>query len=74
MAYSINSSTLREQRRRHREAERLGGLEVDNQFERGRLQDRQIGLCALNDLAGVGTRVAIGAGEARAVGDELAGG
>jgi hypothetical protein len=30
----------REQRRRHVEAERLGSLEVDYQFELGRLLDR----------------------------------
>ena len=62
-----------EQRRRHRETERLGCLEVHDQFERGRLQDRQIGgLCALKDLAGVYTRVAIGAAESGAIGDGLA--
>jgi hypothetical protein len=33
----------REQRRGNLEAERLGGLEVDNEFELCRLQDRQIG-------------------------------
>jgi hypothetical protein len=27
----------------HREAERLGGLEIDHQLELGRLLDRQIG-------------------------------
>jgi hypothetical protein len=63
----------REQRRRHRETERLGCLEVHDQLERGRLQDRQIGrLCALKDLVRVCTRVAIGAAETRAVGDGLA--
>jgi hypothetical protein len=68
-----------EQLRWYGDAERFWGLEVDDQLERGRLKDRQIGgLCALKDLAGVGTRMAIGAGEARAVadrgarGDELA--
>src|SRR5258706_16426949 len=63
----------REQRRRPRETERLGYLEVHDQLERGRLQDRQIGgLCALKDFAGVCTRVAIGAAETGAVGDGLA--
>ena len=32
-----------EQRRRHVEAERLGGLEVDHQFDLRGLQDRQVG-------------------------------
>ena len=33
----------REQRRRHVEAERLGGLEVDHELELDRLHDRQVG-------------------------------
>ena len=32
-----------EQRRRHVEAKRLGGLEVDDELEFGRLLDRQVG-------------------------------
>jgi hypothetical protein len=31
-----------EERRRHVEAERLGGLQVDDQFQLGRPQDRQV--------------------------------
>jgi hypothetical protein len=31
-----------EQRRRHGEAEHPGGLEIDHQFEFGRLHDRQV--------------------------------
>src|SRR5262245_34122160 len=42
-----------EQRRWHVEAERLGGLEIDDQFEFHRLLDRQIGgSLALEDAAG----------------------
>ena len=43
-----------EDRRRHREAERLGGVEIDDQLEFGRLLDRQIGgLGALEDPADI---------------------
>jgi hypothetical protein len=45
-----------EQRRRHFEAERLSGLEVDHQFELGRLYDRKVGgLLAFENPAGVNT-------------------
>ena len=48
-----------EQRRRDVEAERLGGLEVDDEFEFGRLLDRQIGgLLALRILSDVDRRTA----------------
>jgi hypothetical protein len=43
-----------EQRWRHFEAERLRGLEIDDQLQRGWLNDRQIGrFDALEDLPGV---------------------
>ena len=43
-----------EQRRRHREAERLGGLEVDHQLVLGRRLHRQVGrLLALEDAIDV---------------------
>ena len=43
-----------EQRRRDVEAERLGGLEVDDQFEFGRLHHRQVGgLRALEDAVDI---------------------
>jgi hypothetical protein len=43
----------REDRWRHGEAERLGGLEIDDQLECSRLLDRQIGrLSAFQDLSG----------------------
>ena len=47
----------RQQRRRHREAERLGGLEVDDQLELGRRLHRQVaGFLALEDAIDVGGR------------------
>src|SRR5262249_12441109 len=43
-----------EDRWRDRQPERLGGLEIDHQFECGRLLDRQIGgLGAIENLPGV---------------------
>ena len=43
-------SSLRQKQGRHREAERLRGLQVDHQLELGRLLDRQIDrLLALED-------------------------
>src|SRR5215470_17340006 len=45
-----------EQRWRNRQSERLGGLEVDNQLERGGLLDGEIGrLGTLEDLVHVGS-------------------
>ena len=49
----------REQHRRHVEAERLGGHEVDDQLELGRLQDGQVGrFLALENAGGVKARLA----------------
>jgi hypothetical protein len=55
---------------RHREAERLGGLEIDDQLEFGRPLDRQIGgLGALEDLSDVNANLAIDCREARSIAD-----
>ena len=52
--YSITSSARASSDRRHFEAERPGRLQVDDELEFGRLQDRQVGgLRALEDLTGV---------------------
>jgi hypothetical protein len=59
-----------EDRWRHREAERLGCLEVDDQLEGGRLLDRQIGgFGTLEDLSGVNADQAKGSCEARSIAD-----
>jgi hypothetical protein len=61
---------------RHRggEAERLGGLEIDDQFEGGRLHDRQVsGLGALEDLSSVNADLAKDSLEARPIADQAAG-
>ena len=55
--YSITSSARASKRRRHGEAERLGGLEIDHQLVLGRSLDRQIGrLLALEDAIDVSGR------------------
>src|SRR5215470_2221708 len=61
-------------RSRHSEAQRLGGLEVDDQLEGRRLLDRQIrGLGALEDLSRVSTDQAKGRNEAWPIADQAAG-
>src|SRR5262245_61610662 len=59
---------------RKREAENLGGLEVDHQFEFGRLLDGKIcGLRALENPVDIGGRPAVQFGEVRAIGHEATG-
>ena len=54
-----------ENRGRDRQPERSGGLEIDDQFECGRLLDRQIGrFGALQDFSGINTDLAIHASTA----------
>ena len=66
VAHSITSSARASSVGGTVEAERLGGLEVDDQLELGRLHDRQVGrLRALEDAAGVDADLAIGIRQAR---------
>src|SRR5204862_5127017 len=58
---------------REGEAERPGGLLVDDELELGRLLDRQLcRLGALQDACDVGRRAAVHVGEVRAVGHQAA--
>src|SRR5438552_14409293 len=63
-----------EQRRRHVEAERPGGLEADHQFELRRLLHREVGgLGALENLINVGRSTPGQVRKTCPVGDESAG-
>jgi hypothetical protein len=63
--YSITSSARASRGRRHIEAERPGGLEVDDQLEPRRLYHGQIcGLGAVENLAGVDANLPIRVDEA----------
>jgi len=56
---------------RDRQAERLGGLEIDDQLKSGRLLDRQIGrLLAFQYSSGVNASLAIVTGDARSIADQ----
>src|ERR1700729_1051648 len=64
----------REKRRRNREAERLRGLEIDDEFDSGRLDDRQLlRLFALENEPGVSADQTIDTVEARSVAHQPAG-
>src|SRR6516164_5395483 len=63
-----------EQGLRNREAERLGGLEVDEQLEFGWLRDRQVArLLALEDAAGIDAALTIQVREIGSVAHKAAG-
>ena len=63
----------RQHRRRDRQPEGLGGLEVDDQLELGRLLDGQIpGLRTLENLVHVGGGTARQVGQIWPIGDEAA--
>src|SRR5882672_9328415 len=63
-----------EDRWRDGEAERLGGIEIDNQLECGRMLNGQIGgLSAFEDLSDVIAAQAGCAGAARSIADQAAG-
>ena len=73
--YSITSSARASSDRRHVEAERLGGLEVDHQLVLGRRLHRQVGrLLALEDAVDVAGRAPVLVDEIRPIGDQAAGG
>ena len=59
---------------RHVEAERLGGLEIDDQLDLRQLLDRQVGwLVALENPAGVDAGLAIDVGDAACIARQPAG-
>src|SRR5204863_6253277 len=61
-------------RLRYREAERLGGLQVDDQLEGRRLLDRQVGgLSAFEDLSRVSADLAKARSEACSIADQATG-
>src|ERR1700730_300275 len=63
-----------EQRRRHREAERPGGLQIDDELELDRLLHRQVGwFLALEDAADVNASLANCISNARSVAHQPAG-
>ena len=74
-SHSITSSARASSDRRHFEAERLGGLEVDHQFVLGRRLHRQVGrLLALEDAVDVAGRAPVLVDQIGPIGDQAAGG
>ena len=73
--HSITSSARASSDRRHVEAERLGGLEVDHQLVLGRRLHRQVGrLLALEDAIDVAGRAPVLVDQIRPIGDQAAAG
>ena len=73
--YSITSSARASSVGGTVEAERLGGLEVDDQLELGRRLHRQVGrLLALEDAVDVAGRAPVLVDKIRPIGDQAAGG
>src|SRR5215468_4155752 len=61
-------------RRRHANAERLGGFEIDDQFKLGRLQDWQFGrIFTLENPARINARQAVAVQKVRSVAHQTAG-
>jgi hypothetical protein len=72
-AYSITSSARARINRRDSEAERPGGIEVDDEFECGRLVNRKISrLSSLQGAVDIASGSAKDLEDAGAVGDEQA--
>ena len=63
-----------EQRRRHRQSERLGGLQIDHEIEFGRLHDRQVGgFFAFEDATDIGSGVLVALGDVGPIADQPSG-
>src|SRR5271169_242656 len=61
----------RKHARRNQEAERLSGLEIDDQLEPGRSGDREVGgLLTLEDAANIYADLVMGIGNARSVANQ----